>query len=196
MRGMVLWLFLSLGRAKSETDCFPLPKELWEVRGQAGACPLLGANASISYLSTRHRKKWQLNFCGHITECLFEFASSDGEPVRLRVKGGADSEFAFELRLNGSLLAAKTCAAAPEPGGLCFVALSGRGWFGLLHKRAEGGDEVLFVQKLEIARNSQFEYLSIGRSNVTKFCIGDYLGGIHQNITPKGGWAPTVRDFL
>jgi hypothetical protein len=76
---------------------------------------------------------------------------------------------------------------------LCLAILNGRGFFGVFR---EIGNPILVVDGLELVRDLSFSYVGYQPSQVTKLCMGDFIGNEHRNVVSETDWEQSVRDFL
>jgi hypothetical protein len=194
MKFPMLAVLTLLGSSRSSTDCFPNPEAAWKVvSGTFELDQNLPSGTEVTYESRRNRKKWQVNFCGKIQNSSFLFSlptSMDalalnmvrtGNSVKLSASKGK------EIVGSGFLLLEEPSAS------LCLTILNGRGFFGLFQ---EAEHPIMVLDGLNLPRDLCFSYVGHHPSQVTKLCMGDFVGDEHRAVLSQTNWDSSVRDFL
>jgi hypothetical protein len=198
LSGIIFAGLLGCVLSKSETDCLGTLDNNWEIIGDVFVVPEMVrvvSNASIRYLSRRNRKKWQLNFCGTLSDSLFFFGSNSSEGFQLRVNRSNES-FVFHIQYNLEFLSQSVRMIPANVTNHCITVLSGRGSVGILFHSNKQEQEIVAIHELVIPRKSRLNLSLLQPCNISQLCIGDYLGVPRHDFDVENQWSSTVRDFL
>jgi hypothetical protein len=203
--GVIFVVLMSCAFGKSEIDCVGTLDSNWEMIGDVVIVPEMVkvvSNASIRYLSRRNRKKWQLNVCGTLSDSLFIFDPDNftadpenSKGFQLRVIR-LNQSILFHIQYKLEVLSQPILTIPINVTNYCITILSGRGFVGILfHSNAEK-QEMVAIHELVIPRDSFFSLVLSKPCNISKLCIGDYLGVSRHHFDDENQWSSTVRDFL
>ena len=203
---MFFILFINFIYSKSETDCFNINNNLWNInqniKFENETYYLNIENTEINYNSERFRKKWMLNFCGDITNSFFSFNSKKNEDFDLNngviihiIKNEERGNYRVKFLNNGNILSTNDLFPRKTEK-LCFSIVSGRGYVGLFSLPNIDGKSPVFLIEFEIPRNNYFKYISKKQSFLEELCLGDFLGQYRHENQFNDNWDLNVKDFL
>jgi hypothetical protein len=182
------------GLGKSETDCLGELDGKWEIEGDVvrdGRSFRAGANGLIRYVSKRNRKKWQMNVCGELGDSVLVWSN-----VTVRVSRVEETNVGVVIQCRERVISKERISVEAGARELCVTVISGRGFMGVFLGPNKEKQEVVGIHELSIPRESSFEYQWLSPGNISRLCIGDYLGVPRHDIQVDNVWPSRVRDFL
>ena len=199
-----LIFFSKLSTEKSIEECFSNTSLVWKFNGvkYLNDNYSLEKDSLISYDSERKRKKFSIDFCGEIKDSYFMFLNNDfvsvenlkDEPFLHVIRNESKMKYSFQLHNKGTIIGKKEISYKPND--ICFSIIYGRGYFGLFNKPHIEGKEPLILVEMSMRRSHNFYYLSQLPSNVSRLCIGDFLGENRIDINLDTQWDSQMKDFL
>lgn len=191
---LVLFEFVVIGVCQSETDCFPEPINVWQSTQDLKNDKLyqMEEKSQIRYVSERNRKKWQLQICGAFTEMTILFNAEHTDNFSLHFLGIGNGDFEVKGDLNGVTKGRKIMTFGDE---ICLRLLYGRNCLAVV-KQSDGADSLLLTD-LEIPREWKFAIDFHKSANISRLCMGDFLGNARLQPKLNEEWnSMKIRDFL